>query len=468
LNDEEYPLDHTERLGKAPIFKLVLQFSIPTIAAMIVNAIYNVVDRMFVGRFVGESALGGLTIAFPVMMVAFAVGTLFAIGGTTMVSIKLGERNLEEAQRYYGNLTTLILVSGVLMTAAGEIFMPSLLRLVGASDDNLPYALSYMRIIAGGLLFQLASFTMSVLIRTEGKPVYAMVSQLASALTNIVLDYLFIGPLNMGVAGAAIATVIGQLVGFVMLFRFFFISKKSLLKLNAANLKLRVALVRQIGLIGVSSFIINLGTGVSASFTNVALQTHGSNAAVTSYGAINSLITLALMPIIGLLQGIAPIMGYNYGMRQLHRVWRALWTGIGLGSIFSVTLFILMQLFPETAASLFLDPTSPTMSLCAQGLRLQILFLPFLPISVLSTAYFQSTAQGGKSLFVSAMRQCLVVVMVLILPSFWLLNGVWLSAPIAEIAMVFVALLMLFADWKKRSQEPLPALADSELERPIP
>jgi putative MATE family efflux protein len=451
-----YPLDHTERLGKAPIFKLVLQFSIPTITAMIVNAIYNVVDRMFVGQLVGETALGGLTVAFPVMIIAFAVGALFAIGGATLVSIKLGEKDLEQAQIFYGNMTTLILISGIVMTVAGEIFMPSLLRLVGATNTNLPYALSYMRIITAGVLFQLGSFTMAVLIRTEGKPVYAMVSQLVSAVTNIVLDYLFIGPLNMGVAGAAIATVIGQMVGFVMLFRFFFISKKSLLKLHAVNMRLKAQLVKQICLIGASSFIINLGTGVSASFTNIALKAHGGDAAITSFGAINSLITLVLMPIIGLLQGIAPIMGYNYGMRQLQRVWHALWVGIGLGSVFSVVMFILMQVFPEAAVSpFFRDSTSTTMSLCAQGLRLQILFLPILPISVLSTAYFQSTAQGGKSLFISAMRQGLVVVMVLILPLFWQLTGVWLSAPVAEIAMVIVALIMLSFDWRRRAHTAL-------------
>jgi len=452
-------LDHTERLGKAPIFRLVLQFSIPTITAMIVNAIYNVVDRIFVGRFVGEDALGGLTVAFPVMIIAFAIGALFGIGGATMVSIKLGEKNIEQAQKFYGNLTTLILAAGLLMTAAGEVFLPSLLRLVGATDANLPYSLSYMRIITAGVTFQLASFSMAALIRTEGKPVFAMVSQLVSAGTNILLDYLFIGPLHLGVAGAAIATVIGQIIGFVMLFRFFFISKKSLLKLHKANLRLRADIVRQICLIGASSFIINLGTGISASFTNVALHTHGGDAAITSFGAINSLITLVLMPIIGLLQGIAPIMGYNYGMRQLHRVWHALWTGIGIGSVFAIIMFALLQLFPEDAASLFLDPASPTMSLCAQGLRLQILFLPILPISVLSTAYFQSTAQGGKSLFISAMRQGLVVVMVMVLPLFWQLNGVWLSAPAAEITMVIVALLMLAVDWRKRSRELLPDAA---------
>ncbi len=445
-------MDHTERLGKAPILKLVLEFSIPTITAMIVNAIYNVVDRIFVGRFVGEEALGGLTVAFPIMIVAFAIGALFAIGGATLISIKLGERDIDQANKFYGNMTTLILISGLLMTALGEIFMPQLLTLVGATETNLPYALEYMRIITAGVVFQLASFAMAAIIRTEGKPVFAMASQLVSAVTNIVLDYLFIGPLQMGVAGAAIATVIGQLVGFGMLFNFFFISKKSMLKLSVANIRLRASLVKNICLIGASSFIINLGTGISASFTNVALHTYGGDAAITSFGAINSLITLVLMPIIGLLQGVAPIMGYNYGMRQLPRVWRALWTGIGLGTIFAVVMFVLMEIFPEAVASLFLDPASPTMSMCAEGLRLQILFLPILTISVLSTAYFQSTAQGGKSLFISAMRQGLVVVMVMILPNFWQLTGVWLSAPIAEITMIFVSLLMLLTDWRKRNR----------------
>lgn len=449
-------MDHTERLGKAPILKLVLEFSIPTIIAMIVNAIYNVIDRIFVGRFVGEDALGGLTVSFPIMIVAFAIGALFAIGGATIVSIKLGERDIEQANKYYGNVTTLILISSLLMTILGEIFMPSLLRLVGATDKNLPYALEYMRIITAGVVFQISSFTMAALIRSEGKPVLSMISQLSSAGINFLLAYVFVGPLNMGVTGAAVATLIAQFVGFAILFHFFFVSKKGILKLQAANLRLRAPLVKQICLIGASSCIINLGTGISASFTNVTLNNYGGDPAITSFGAINSLVTLVLMPIIGLLQGVGPVMGFNYGMRQLPRVWRTLWTGIGLGSIFAVVMFTLMELFPEAVASLFLDPASPTMSLCAHGLRLQILFLPILTISVLSTAYFQSTAQGGKSLFISAMRQGLVVVMVMILPNFWQLTGVWLAAPAAEITMVFVSLLMLLTDWHKRKSVVLP------------
>lgn len=449
-------MDHTKQLGTAPIFRLVVKFSLPTIFAMIVNAIYNIVDRIYVGKFVGEAALGGLTVSFPLMIIGFAVGTLFAIGGATLISIKFGEHKLEEANNIFGNSIALIVISGLLMTVFGEIYMAPLLKFAGATDANFSFALAYMRIITIGIVFQLASFAMAAIVRSEGKPFLSMISQVLSAVTNIVLDYIFIGPLNMGVEGAAIATVIGQMVGFFILAHFYFISKKSLLKLKLANLRIRWANLRQILLIGASSFVINLGTGVSASFTNGALAVYGGDPAITSFGAINSLFTLVLMPVLGLLQGIGPIMGYNHGMRQHSRVWKTLWTGIGLGCIFTFTLFALMELFPEAFSSLFLDPTSPTMVVCAHGLRLQMLALPVLSFSVLSTAYFQSTAQGKKSFFISLLRQLLVIVGVLTLPHFLQLSGVWLSGPFSELLSLAVASLMLAADRRSRREEPLP------------
>lgn len=448
-------MDHTKQLGTAPILKLVIKFSLPTIFAMFVNAIYNIVDRIFVGLYVGEDALGGLTVSFPIMIVGFSVGTLFAIGGATLISIKLGAGEPDKANNVFGNTATLILISGVLMMILGQIFLPQLLSVSGATATNYPYAFSYMRIIILGIVLQLASFTMAAIVRSEGKPFLSMISQIVSACTNILLDYLFIGPLGMGVEGAAIATIIGQLVGFGILFNHYFISKQSLLKLKAAYMHLNWPLVRQIVTIGASSFVINLGTGISASFTNAGLATYGGDPALTSYGAINSLFTLVLMPVLGLLQGIGPIMGYNHGMRQPSRVWRTLWTGVGLGSIFTFTMFILMELLPETFASLFLDPASPTMAVCAQGLRLQMLALPVLSFSVLSTAYFQSTAQGHKSLFISLVRQLLVVVGVLTLPSFLKLNGIWLSGPVSEALTLVLSGFMLAADRRTRKHEAL-------------
>lgn len=422
---------------------------------MIVNAIYNIVDRIFVGKFVGEAALGGLTVSFPLMMIGFSIGTLFAIGGAMLISIRFGEQNLDEANKVYGNTAMLILISGLCLTVLGSIFLTPLLNLSGATEANFSYAYSYMRIIIMGIVLQLSSFTMAAIVRSEGKPFLSMISMVLSAATNIVLDYVFIGPLGMGVEGAALATILGQLVGFSILVYHYFISKKSMLKLKLAYFRLRWAYVRQIVLIGASSFVINLGTGISASFTNGALAVYGGDAAITSYGAINSLFTLVLMPIIGLLQGIGPIMGYNHGMGQPSRVWKTLWTGIGLGCIFTFTLFTLMEVFPEAFASLFLDPASPTMAVCANGLRLQMLALPVLSFSVLSTAYFQSTAQGKKSFFISLIRQLLVIVGVLLLPQFLQLTGVWLAIPFSELLSLVIASFMLVADRRAHKSEPL-------------
>ncbi len=452
-------MDHTRQLGTAPILRLVLKFSVPTIIAMTINAIYNLIDRVFVGQYVGEFALGGLIVSFPLMIVGFAIGTLFAIGGATLISIKFGEHKPEEANKIFGNVATLILISSILMTILGEIFLTPLLHLAGATKANFPYAESFMRIILIGLVFQLSSFTMAAIVRSEGKPFLSMISQIISALVNIVLDYFFFAVLKTGVEGAAIATVIGQLVGFCILFRFYFISKKSLLKITLESLKLRWQYVRQIMLIGASSFVINVGTGISAAITNGALLFYDGDAAVTSYGAINAIFTLVLMPVLGLLQGIGPIMGYNHGMRQPSRVWRTLWTGIGLGCIFTFTLFALLELFPEAFASLFLDPSSPTMPVCAYGIRLTMLALPVLSFSVLSTAYFQSTAQGKKSFFISLLRQLLVIVGVLVLPQFLQLSGVWLAGPFSELLSLIVASLMLIFDRRAKRQELLPAEA---------
>lgn len=449
--------DHAKQMGSAPILKLVIKFSLPTIFAMVVNAIYNIVDRAFVGHFVGEEALGGLTVAFPIMIVIFAMGTLFAVGGAVLVSIKLGEQKLNEANHVFGNTATLIVIGSLLMSVASMVFLPQLLTLAGATAANMPSALSYMRIILPAFVLQLASFTLAAIVRSEGKPVFAMVSQVASALTNIVLDFVFIGPLGMGVAGAALATIIGQFVGFGLLFHYFFIKKQGLLRLKLENLRPRFALVFKICTIGASSFIINLGTGISSAFTNAGLAAYGGDAAITSQGAIGSVFTLVLMPVLGLLQGIGPIMGYNHGSGQPSRVWKTLWTGVGLGTVFTVVMFGLIQLYPQAAVSLFIDPASPTMAVCANGLRLNLLALPILAFSVLSTAYFQSTAQGFKSIFISAFRQLVVIVFVFILPTFFLLDGIWLAGPFAEVVTLLLSVIMLWAD--KRSRR-LVALAE--------
>ncbi len=444
-------MDETKKLGTEPILKLIAKFSIPSVIAMFVNAIYNIVDRIYIGKFVGENALGGLTIAFPFMMITFAFGALFAIGGSSLIAIKFGEQNNEEAQSIFGNMVTLVAGGALLMSILGTLLLDPILMLCGATDNILPFAHDYMRIILLGLPFQMSSFAMAALVRVQGKPRLSMMSQLTSALTNIVLDYIFIVPMGTGVFGAALATIIGQAVGFCILSYYFFISGRSILKFNVTNLKLKLQNVKQMANIGLSSFVMNIGNSLSASFVNLALATHGGDAAITSMGAINSLFTLVLMPVFGLQQGLGPIIGYNHGMGDKKRVAQTLWTGMGIAVAFAGTVFLALELFPTRFASLFLDPSSDTMKMCANGLRIYIAMLPLLPVNVIGTAFFQSTAQGTKAFMLSISRQALFLIpAVLLLPSIWGLTGVWVATPVADFLSISLTLFFLYRNHKRQ------------------
>lgn len=448
-------MDHTKRLGTAPIFGLIIKFSIPSIISMSVSALYSFCDRIFIGLYAGEDALGGVSVAFPVMMILFAFGGLFGVGGAALISIKFGERKIDEANRIYGNLAVLVVVSSLFLMGLAQLILPQLLTLAGAAPVLMPYAQDYMRIILLGLLFQIASFTLSALVRTEGRPYFAMASQLVAAVVNIGLDYLFIGVLDMGVSGAALGTIIAQMFGLSMLIYYFFISKKSTLKLHAANLRLSFDIVRRICVIGGSTFVINVGTSISAAVMNIALQMYGGKAAVTSMGAINIMIVLVLMPIFGLQQGISPIIGYNHGMRQKKRVRSAFNSGLLISSVFALIMFALMEIFPHILALSFFEQSSSTIAVFIPGLRIQAAFLPLLPITVMITAYFQSTAQGRKGLILSIGRQVLIIVAVLVMPVFWNLTGIWATAPVAEVFTVAIALVLYAAkNHPKKCSEP--------------
>ena len=436
-------MDHTKRLGTAPLLPLIISFSLPSIISMLMNALYNIFDRIFIGQFAGENALGGLTISFPVMMVMFAIGGLFGMGGAALISIKFGEHDLDGANKIFGNLAVLTVASSLVMMTLGQIFLPQLLTLVGATPASLPHAQEYMRIILLGLVFQLSSFTLAALVRTEGKPYFAMASQLVAAGVNIVLDYLFIGVFGMGVQGAAIATVIGQFAGFAMLAWHFFISKKSMLKLTAANLKLKLSIALNIFVIGGSTLVINIGTSVSAAIMNIALITYGGDSAIAAMGAIGSMIVVVMMPIFGLQQGIGPIIGYNHGNKQPDRVKKAFWTGLWMSSAFAFAMFAVLAIIPHTIAELFFAPGSPTIEVFVQGLLLHASFLLLLPFTVMITAYFQSTAQGRKGLTLSISRQVIIIITVLVFPIFWDLPGVWLTGPAGEIFTVLLGFILL-------------------------
>ncbi|PAB60296.1 MATE family efflux transporter [Anaeromicrobium sediminis] len=436
-------MDNTSRLGQQSIPKLLAQYSIPAVIANLVNAIYNIVDRIFIGKFVGENALAGLTISFPLMILIFGFASLVGVGGTALISIKLGEGNQKSANHIFSNMLSMAAIVGLIVTIGGYLNLEGLLIGLGADKAVLPYSIDYMNIVLIGVTFQLISFSLASAVRTEGQPNLSMIAMVTSALTNIVLDYIFIDILGWGVRGAAIATIIGQFSGLLVL-GFYYLKGKGVLKIVVKDLIPDVKLVKEIVSIGASSFITPIGSSMAMILLNVSLVKYGGNAAITAMGGVNSLYSMFIMPVMGIQQGMQPIIGYNHGANLKDRVKKTLIVATSMAVAFSTVVFILLETVPTIFMELFIEPSSPTMPIAVNGVRLFNVMLPLLSINLLGTAYFQSVAQIKKALFLSAARQFIFLIpVVLLLPRVLGLTGVWLSTPIADGLAVLVTIIML-------------------------
>ena len=448
----------TNRMGTEPISKLLAQFSIPAVIAMVVNSIYNIVDRIFIGKYVGEDALAALTIVFPIMMIIFAFAGLIGIGGAAMVSINLGKKDYEMVNKVFGNMMSMAVIVTAIVLGTIFINLDGILSIFGATPEILKYANEYLTIILLGFIFQMCSFALNGIVRTEGKPNLAMSTMLISAVTNIILDYIFIVNFGWGVEGAAIATIAGQFIGFVFLLRYF-MSGKSAVRLHAKNLIPQRDVAMSIFGIGISSFITQLGTSVAMTFLNRSLGTYGGVAAITSMGAINSLYTLFIMPIFGLQQGLQPLVGFNHGAGLKSRVKEALKLGLTISTMFSVVMFILLQVFPQQFISMFLDPSSDTLQVAVRGLRIFILMLPLVSINLIGTGFFQSVAKSKYAILLGSLRQFICLLpLILILPKFLGLTGVWMVTPIADGISILATILALLYHFKSEAEpmNPIP------------
>jgi len=430
-------------LQTKPIGSLILQYSIPSVIAMIVNAIYNIVDRIFIGKFAGENALASLTIDFPLMLILFSFATLIGAGGAALFSIKLGQKNNKEANLYFANTVSSGILVSTIMILIVFFNIESILYLFGATETLIEQSTAYMRIILTGFIFQSISLVLNNMVRNEGNPLLSMVAMLSSAIINIVLDYIFIVLMDMGVEGAALATIIGQFSGFCLLLSFY-LRKKSVISVTWKDFLIQPKVFGKIIVIGFSTFIGTIGTSLSMTFLNRGLRIYGGVAAITAMGAINSLYTFFIMPMMGIQQGVQPIMGYNYGAKEFDRVSKTLRYSIIGTVLFSSIVFLFLYLFPNTAVSLFLTEGSETIDIAVKGLRYYILMLPLLGINLLSIAYFQSTAKGRVSIILGLLRQFLFLIpLVLILPLHFGLKGVWIATPIADALAIIVSLVVL-------------------------
>jgi putative MATE family efflux protein len=443
-------LDRSKQLGEENIGKLLMKFSIPAIVGMLVNALYNVVDRVFIGQIpggVGKIALSGVTVTFPIAALILAFGMLVGIGTAALISIKLGQQKKEEAENILGNAFTLIILISIMVTVVGLILLEPMLLKFGASEATLPYGKQYMTIILIGVVFQNVGFGLNNTIRSEGNPRIAMYTMLIGGILNTILDPIFIFVFHMGVRGAAIATVISQAVNTIWVLSYFF-SGKSVLKIRFKNLKLNAKVVMSIFAIGLSPFSMQIAASVVAVISNRSLAKYGGDFAIGSMGVITSIAMLVLMPIFGINQGSQPIIGYNYGAKKYDRVKHALKLAILSATAITTTGFILIQLFPTQLIGIF-NKDPELMEIGVHGIRIYLLMLPIIGFQIVSSSYFQAIGKAKVSIFLSLSRQVLILIPLLFtLPRIFELNGVWMSGPSSDAIASILTAIFLYIEMK--------------------
>lgn len=443
-------MNEQKRLGETKISKLLLEFSIPAIIGMIVNTLYNIVDRIYIGHIadVGDLAIAGVGITMPLMIMIMAFGMLIGIGTATRISIKLGEHDKESAERHLGNAFTLILIVSVVLTVLGLVFMKPVLNMFGASSNIMIYAEQYIEVIFAGAIFNVLGFGLNHSIRSDGSPKVAMLSMLIGAITNIVLDPIFIFALEMGVRGAAIATVISQLVSGIWVI-YYFTKGKSILKIKKKYLKLDKKIVISIFAIGVSPFSMQIAQCLVQIIANNSLQKYGGDSAVAAMTIIMSLAMIFMMPIFGINQGLQPIVGYNYGARKYDRVKETVRYSIIAATIIVVVGFIVIEAFPDELIRIFNDDPE-LIQIGVSGMRIFLFMLPLIGGQIIVTNYFQSIGKVKISMFLSLLRQVIILVpCLIIIPKFMGLAGVWAAGAVSD----FLSAIITFIVFSKMSKE---------------
>ncbi len=443
-------MDRAEALGNEKISKLLWEFSLPAIIGMVVNALYNIVDSIFVGNWVGDIGLTAVTIAFPIMIILMAIGMLIGIGASTLVSIRLGEQKRQEAEVILGNAFSMMVVAVISTTVVALVYLDQILVLLGAEAHVLPYAREFTRIILLGSIFMHIGFGLNNIIRAEGNPKTAMATMLIASVLNVILNPLFIYFFNLGIAGSALATVVAQAVAAVWVMRYL-ISDQGVLKLRWSNLRLDRKIVVDICKIGLSPFLMQIAASAVTILSNYSLLSYGGELAVAAFGIINRVAMLILMPIFGISQGVQPILGYNYGAKNFERVILVIKLGTYAASLVSVIGFVVTQLFPTQIIRLFND-NPELINLGTTGLKMSLIMLPIIGFQIIGASYFQAAGKAGYAIFLSMSRQVIILIpAIIILPRFWGLEGIWLALPVADVVASLITGTYLWLELRRLS-----------------
>lgn len=438
-----------KELEEMGIRHLLWKYFLPAFTGVVVNALYNIVDRIFIGRGVDALALSGLSAVFPLMLILFAFGMLVAIGANVRISINMGKKDYKRAEWVLGNAVTLGIIISAVLTVFGYIYRYPLLKMFGAGESALPYALEYFKYILFANVFATIGFVLNNACRAEGNPKTAMYSLFISAGTNTVLDPIFIFGFGMGVKGAAIATIISQFVLCVWVV-FHFFSKRSALKLHFANLRLNRQIVYYIFTIGFAPFSMQLAASAVQAVLNTQLIRYGSELAVGAMGIINSVAQLLVMSIIAINMASQPIIGFNFGARNFDRVRETLLTCIKAATLIALGGFAVTQLFPGGIVRIFNTDNPELFELGRKGLRIFTLFFPVVGFQIITGSYYQSVGKAGIAAFLSLLRQVIILIPVLyILPPFTGLDGVWFANPLSDLLSAVVTTFFLFKALKE-------------------
>ena len=452
------PRQRDAGLGTDGIGRLLVRLSVPATLAMFVHALYNLVDTIFIGRGVGTEAIGGLTIAFPFQIFVIAVAIMIGMGSASVVSRNLGSGNRERAYRAAGNAFVLSIGFGLLATGAGYLFLDPILRLFGATPVLIGYARDYLSAVLPGAVFITFAMSTNNIVRSEGRAAVAMVSMVLGAVANIILDPIFIFVLDMGIRGAALATVVAQMLSFAFLLSFF-ISGRSSLVIRLRHLAPDWSIIPEIFSLGVPAFVRQAGFSVVFILVNNALGHYGGEIYIAAFGLVFRILHFFLMPMIGLVQGFQPITGFNYGAGNLARVKRTLALTLIISTAIGTLGFALLMTFPGPVFHVF-SSDARLISTGIPVLRVVILIVPLIGLQMIGTSYFQAVGKARPAFVLGLSRQLLFLLpLMVVLPPVFGLWGVFAAFPVADFLSSVVTAVLLTRDVRSLGV-PLPQAND--------
>ena len=438
----------TLELGTRPVGRLLVEYALPAIIAMTASSLYNMVDSIFIGQGVGALAISGLAVTFPFMNLSAAFGAAVGVGASSYISVKLGQKDYAKALRVFGNTVTLNVIIGILFSTISLLLLDPILYFFGASDQTISYAREYMIIILLGNVITHLYFGMNAVLRSASKPRAAMFIIIFTVVLNTLLDPLFIYTFDLGIAGAAYATILAQLLAFLWQLKLFS-DKREILHLQRGIYKPSLRIIRNILAIGMSPFFMNACACIIVIFINRNLLTYGGDLAVGAYGIANRVAFIFVMVTMGVNQGMQPIAGYNYGAQKFDRLLRVLKLAMISATCVTTSGFLVAEFCPRFCVSLFTDDVQLT-SLSINGLRILMAAMPIVGYQMVITNFFQSIGMAKISIVLSLSRQLLLLLPLLILlPPYFGIDGVWMSMPVSDTLSALLAFVVMSRYMKK-------------------